>query len=461
MRAKYFKGLWIVLGVVFATGAGAVAWHRYQVETSPVQYRQEAVRRADLTVVVNATGTIEPEEVVDVGAQVVGMVQEFGVDPHQSGQPIDFLSQVDQGTVLARIDDAIYRARFERASALVEQSQAQLEQAQVNVRRAETDVVETQAKLRQAERDWARAQRLRPTQSISETEYDAAQTAYEVGKAAVEINQVAIEQQRAAERLAAKSLAVAQADLKEAQQNLAYTVIRSPVQGVIVDRRVNIGQTVVSSLNAPSLFLIAKDLKRLQVWASVNEADVGQIRPGQTVRFTVDTFPREAFVGTVKQIRLNATMTQNVVTYTVVVDTDNTSGRLMPYLTANVQFEADRRLQALLVPNAALRWSPLPAEIAPDYRNTATTETPESPSPPAGAPSAESAKHEIGTVWLTEGRFVRPVAVRLGQSDGIETEIVGGELGEGARVVVGEEAVAESGTSASPFSPQMFGGGRR
>src|SRR5207253_327322 len=137
----------------------------------------------------------------------------------------------------------------------------------------------------------------------------------------------------------------------------------------IVDRRVNVGQTVVASLNAPSLFLIAKDLTRLQIWTSVNEADIGQIHPGQPVSFTVDAHPSEKFRGMVSQIRLNATMTQNVVTYTVVVDCDNASGKLLPYLTANVQFEVSNRPNVLEVPNAALRWRPRPEQVTPEARD--------------------------------------------------------------------------------------------
>ena len=150
--------------------------------------------------------------------------------------------------------------------------------------------------------------------------------------------------------------------------NLGYCTIKSPVRGVIVDRRVNIGQTVVSSMSATSLFLIAKDLKHIQVWLSVNEADIGSISIGQSVTFTVDAFPNRLFHGEVGKIRLNATMTQNVVTYTVEVNTKNEDGKLLPYLTANAKFKIGRREGVLLVPNAALRWSPMPGQIAPEAR---------------------------------------------------------------------------------------------
>src|SRR5205814_7076430 len=177
---------------------------------------------------------------------------------------------------------------------------------------------------------------------------------------------------------ATANVGVAQATIKQTQSaletakiNLGYTTIVSPVKGVILDRRVNIGQTVVSSLNAPSLFLIAKDLKRLQVWASVNEADIGNVHSGQPVTFTVDAYPGRVFKGVVAadQPRLNASMTQNVVTYTVVVNTDNSDGKLVPYLTANLQFEISKHANVLLVPNAALRWKPSPNQVAPEARD--------------------------------------------------------------------------------------------
>ena len=146
--------------------------------------------------------------------------------------------------------------------------------------------------------------------------------------------------------------------MKEAKRNLEYCIIKAPVNGVVIDRKVNVGQTVVSNMSASSLFSIAKDLRKMEVWASVNEADIGGIRKGQSVSFTVDAFPREKFAGKVGKIRLNATMSQNVVTYVVEVATDNSSLRLLPYLSANLSFEVDRRDNALAVPNAALRFRP-------------------------------------------------------------------------------------------------------
>jgi HlyD family secretion protein len=279
-------------------------------------------------------------------------------------------------------------------------------------------------------------------------EYDARQAARAVSRAELRVSEAAIEQARANKLASEKVLLSTQAEQREAQKNLDYCVIRSPVKGVIIDRRVNVGQTVVSSLNAPSLFLIAKDLKRLQIWASVNEADVGRIRPGQSVRFTVDAFSGEVFRGAVTQVRLNATMTQNVVTYTVVVTTDNPDGKLLPYLTTNARFEIDRRLKTLLVPTAALRWQPLPHQIAPDIRDTIPEEQ-------------EERRVDVGTVWVEARGFVRPIEVKTGLSDGLVTEIVGGELREGQLVVVGEVRQGNGRGTTNPFTPNIIGGRRR
>ena len=281
----------------------------------------------------------------------------------------------------------------------------------------------------------------------------------------------------------------ATAALSVATTNLEYTTIKSPVKGTIIDRRVNIGQTVVASLQAPSLFLIAKDLSRVEIWASVNEADVGNIHVGQTVRFTVDMAPGQQFEGTVlKQgdyaARLNASMTQNVVTYTVVVGTKNPEVTLptgkkqllfLPYLTANLKFVIAEKTDALLVPNAALRYRPRADQIAPEYRAKAggKRKPSEAPAPDksgsekggsdkTGKSPAESAAHEFGTVWVKDGDYVKPVRVRIGYTDGIDTEILGGDLNETMEVIIGEGRTApQAPTDANPFGPPAFFKGKK
>jgi HlyD family secretion protein len=396
--------------IVFIIIVGVWKFHN-SASAEEVSYGTAEVKRGDLVITISATGTVEPEEVVDVGAQVAGRIIAFGKD--KNGHPIDYGSAVEEGMVLAQIDDALFADEVAIAT-------AQLQQAK--------------AKFDQAERDWGRAQKLGPSEALAESSYDAYKYAYDSAKADV---------------------ALAEATLSRSKQNLDYCTIKSPVKGVIIDRRVNIGQTVVASLNAPSLFLIAKDLKRMQVWVSVNETDIGSIRPGQPVSFTVDAFPGEFFQGEVGKIRLNATMTQNVVTYTVEVITDNSNGKLLPYLTANVEFEVGRSSNVLLVPNSALRWWPRSEQIAPKFRAAlASGEAANENSENNQQPSPESGVQ--GIVWVQQGSYVRPINVQVGKTDGTETEVQGSELKEGLRVIVGErQQQTNDGGTTNPFIPQI------
>jgi len=443
---KFLMKRAVSVAVVAAIIGAGGAWYLYRSDEQTVFYRTAAVERGDLLATISATGTVEPEEVVDVGAQVAGKINSFGQD--KNGKTIDYGSVVEEGTILAQIDDSLYAAD-------VAQSTAQLMQAKAGLQRDEADIEQMKAKLYQAQRDWERAQKLGPSEALAESSYDAYKSGYEIAKANVAVGEAAIAQAKA-------SVAQAEAVLQRSQRNLSYCTIKSPVKGVIIDRRVNIGQTVVSSLNAPSLFLMAKDLKRMQVWVSVNEADIGQIQPGQAVTFTADAYPGEVFLGEVGKVRLNANMTQNVVTYTVEVTTDNSSGKLLPYLTANVQFEMSRSRGVLLVLNATLRWSPRPEQVAAEYRaayldsndgNGRRTLSNNS----NGTASANGVE---GIVWVQEGNYVRPIKVRVGPSDGTMTEVEGKDLQEGLQAVFGEQQQAAGAKTTNPFTPQIMRGRR-
>ena len=465
----------VILVVLLGIGGAAAAWLTRGTEQTG-SFKTQPVTKGDIAATIGATGTVEPEEVIDVGAQVAGRITEFGKD--KNGKSIDYGSQIEQGMILAQIDPILYQSDLESAK-------AQFEQAQAGVARAQADLLQFQAKFNQAKRDWDRAQKLGPSDALAQVDYDAYQSAFESAKANIAVGDAAVTQ-------AEKSVAQAQASVDRAVRNLGYCTISSPVKGVIIDRRVNIGQTVVSSLNAPSLFLIAKDLTRMQVWASVNEADIGNIHPGQEVTFTVDAFPNRKFKGAVGKVRLNATMTQNVVTYTVEIVTDNSDGTLLPYLTANASFQIAKHEGVLMVPNAALRWSPSDTEqIAPDAREKylnkdgagagsgATTEPTtrrsnwQGPNNSRGSgSSAATGTGENGTserpsmgqrshgmIWLADGNFARPVRVRLGVTDGINTEVIADELKEGAPVIVGEATAGAGGAdeARNPFAPQFRG----
>ena len=349
MRGKLKVTVVTVIVVAAAGAAGAWAWHAHH-GAKPL-WRTGTVRKGNLMAMITATGTVEPEEVVDVGAQVSGQFLKFGTD--KNGKPIDYDSVVKSNDLLASIDTSLFQADVNLDKAVVDSDKAMEAQATANVEQMKAKEVE-------AEADWKRAQILGPSEALAPTTYDSYKANYEIAKANLNVAIAAVASANAATKQA-------QASLAKAQQTLDYCTIRSPVDGVIIDRRVNLGETVASSLNTPSLFLIAKDLTRIQVWASVNEADIGSIHTDQDVTFTVDAFSNRTFHGKVNKVRLNATMTQNVVTYTVEIDTDNADGKLLPYLTANVNFLTGEATNVLLVLNSALRWHPQKDLIAPQY----------------------------------------------------------------------------------------------
>jgi HlyD family secretion protein len=428
------KKIIIILILAGLAGGGGYAWYARSSGSKATTFRTAVAKRGNLSATINATGTLEPQDVVDVGAQVAGQIISFGTDPHDSSKLVDYRTQVEEGTVLARIDPTLY--------------QSQVDQAKANLVRAQADLLNMKSKLYQTERDWKRARQLGSGArgSIADVDYDTAEQAYLGSKSALGVGEATVKQNEAA--------------LKQAEINLGYTTIKSPVKGVIIDRRVNIGQTVVASLSTPSLFLIAKDLTKMQVWASVNEADVGQIKPGQNVHFTVDAFPGQTFRGVVGLVRYNATMTQNVVTYTVVVNVDNTNLKLLPYLTTNVEFEVKDLKDVLLVPNAALRWKPAVNQVAPDQRAAYAKDLRKRQAAKGSAEQApvklDKEKHDQGTVWVQDGAFVRSVNVTIGATDGVQTQIIGGDIKDGTTVVTGEVHQVSTDNTSNPFAPNLF-----
>ena len=392
------KVIWIVV-VLAAIGGGAWWWFsRPTSEAAPVAYKTAALTQGQATKTIRATGTIEPEDLIDIGAQITGQIMAFGTDV--DGREVDYCSVVKKGQLLARIDDVTYKAEVTIAQATLASAKAQLASAKA-------DVTQGTASLRQAERDWARAQKLGVGAALSQKDYDAYQSAY----------------------------AQAQAQLEKAERNLSYCDILSTVDGIVIDRRVNIGQTVTASMSTPSLFLVAKDLKKIEIWVPVNEADIGEIKVGQEVRFTVDAFPDKSFEGTVGRIRLNASMTSNVVTYTVEVTTDNPDGLLLPYLTANVSFVlAESEPDALLAPVAATRWKP-----------------------EGWTPPPELKGKDVIFVQDERGQ-PRAVPVTLGVSDDVRVAIVAEGLAPGDAVITGTmtpiEVQQATAAGENPFLPQ-------
>jgi HlyD family secretion protein len=343
--------------------------------------------RGPIAARVTATGTLSPLVEVQVGSQVSGRIQELLVD---------FNDAVTRGQVIARIDPRLFETEVARA-------RANLSAADAAVARARADLTDARLKHERASGLYARGMG-------AKADADTALASYEAAQAALASAEAAREQARAA--------------LAQAETNLGYTTIYSPIDGVVISRDVDVGQTVAASLQTPTLFTIAEDLRKMEVHTHVAEADVGRLAPGLAVEFGVDAWPGERFHGTVKEVRYAPETVQNVVTYDAVVAVDNAGLKLRPGMTAEVVFLVEERADALTVPNAALRFVP-PAELL---------ERVEAPPEEAGGASR--------VLWVLDGGAPRPVRVRLGITDGRNTEVAGGGLAAGDRVITGMTAGA-------------------
>lgn len=308
---------------VVVIAALAVGWHFWHKRGQAAEggYRTETVQRGDIRVAISSTGTLSAITTVTVGSQISGQVTQVLAD---------YNSPVKKGQVLAVIDPSTYEAQIRQGEAQIASAQAQLRQAQ--------------ATLRNATLDYQRKSDLGRQQLVARSDVDLARTAMEQAQAQVNSAQAAIRQQTAS--------------TQTTRVNLERTVIRSPVDGVVLTRKIEPGQTVAASLQAPELFTIAEDLSKMKIELSVDESDIGQVKVGQTVSFTADAFPDRRFRGTVEQVRLAATTNNNVVTYPVVVTVDNSDGTLLPGLTVNAEIEVSKRTNVLKLANAALRFKP-------------------------------------------------------------------------------------------------------
>jgi HlyD family secretion protein len=324
----------IGLLIVAAIGAGAGAYYikrgnpEIQIVTSPVT-------RGDVIDTVGATGTLQAVTTVQVGSQVSGNIQWLGAD---------FNSIVKKGQVVARLDPSLFQAQLE-------QSRANLMQARANLTKAQSDLERTKVQLIDAQQKYARANELSERSLLPQSELDSAKIAVDTAQAQLAAQQATVSQATAA-------VSQSQASVNQNQVNLDHTIITAPIDGIVTQRSVDVGQTVAASMQAPTLFVIAADLTKMQVNANIDEADVGRIRPGQHVTFRVDAYPTETFEGSVSQIRLQPVVVQNVTTYGTVIEVPNQQLKLKPGMTANVKVEIAKRSDVLRVPNAALRFRP-------------------------------------------------------------------------------------------------------
>jgi len=400
------RNLFIAGAALLVLGSGFVAWKWLGPVADAAPYKLAKVERGALTAAVSATGTLNPVVSVQVGSQVSGQIKEILVD---------FNSTVTQGQLIARIDPETFQHR-------VRQAEADLDAARsaVNVQRAQQ--LQAKVNLMEAERDFERKKTLVEKNFISSAERDKAQTTLDAARAQA---QVAEAQAKNSEALVRQR----EAQLAQAKVDLDRTAIRSPVDGIVVKRSVDTGQTVAASLQAPELFIIAKNLTDMQVETSIDEADVGRVRLGQKATFTVDAFPGRSFEGEVMQVRKAAQVVSNVVTYTVIVSAANPNLNLLPGMTANVRIVTAQKDSVLKVPNAALRFKPpqQPEEAKGGDARAARS---------AKAPG-EPGKGRSGKVWVPGASGPRAVDVRLGITDGSATELLSEEPAEGTEVIVG------------------------
>lgn len=441
-KKKTKRNVYLILALLATLGAVYYFFFREEAATT-VAYRYSSLERGNITKGVTATGTLQATKTVQVGSQVSGTITELYAD---------FNSTVSKGQVLARLDPTFYEAAVAEARA---------------------NLTKAQAEYSNNEREEARAKDLVSSQLISQAEYDLVKTKLLNSRATVD--QV-------------------KAQLERSQVNLGYTIIRSPISGTVVSREVDIGQTVAASLNAPVIFKIAEDLNKMQVAANIDEADIGQVKDGLDVKFTVDAYPGETFNGKVLQTRINPTVTQNVVTYSVIIDANNNEGKLLPGLTATVNIVADSRQDVLRVPNAALRFNPdgqssgrgsgAGAGTGGGTGGGQRTQSGGQSGTQTGNPqSGATAQAEGGqrgqdrgqrtpTIYIkstaknAEGKAsLVPIKVKLGLTDGAFTEILSSEptLKAGDSIAVGTQAAVSPNATASgggqPGAMPMGGGG--
>ena len=508
-----------IVAAILAAGAAAFGWR--SARGSVPNYRLAKIERGGITAAVSATGTVNPVTAVQVGSQVSGQVQEIYVD---------FNSEVKKNQVIARIDPQSFALRVSQAMADLEAARATVLTQRANVAALQAEVSRAKVNLADAEREFQRNKMLQEKNFVSVAVLDKAEFAWRTAQEQVKTAQAQLAVGESQVRNVEAVVKQRDSQLSQAKVDLERTTIRAPVDGTVIKKTVEPGQTVAASLQAPELFVIAQDLRRMQVDTSIDESEIGRVREGQSATYTVDSFPGRTFQGTVGQVRKAALVVQNVVTYTAVISTSNPNLELFPGMTANVRIVVDTRENVLKMPNAALRYRPAGAadareagaapaeggkadgkgrggaqaaeatrerlvkELALNAEQQArlesiTRETREKIQALAADDQAERrrqaerlraesrariaeilnpeqrARYEqmsggrsglstAGRVWVLDnaGR-PRAVNVRTGLSDGTYTQLVGGDLQEGAQVIVGMQSGAKA-------PPQTKGGPR-
>jgi HlyD family secretion protein len=453
------KVIWIIVALVIVTGVILGLTVLKNGKNGEIKYRTEAIGRGDIEALVVTSGSLNPIETIDIGAQVSGKVEKLYAD---------FNTAVKQGQIVAELDQEQQKMKIQQNEASYQTRSASLEQAKVG--------------LQTSEKAFERAKALFAKNLLSVEEMDAAEAAYLNAKSALMSSQA--------------SLAQAKSTLDQSKIDLGYCIIRSPVDGVVITRKVNIGQTLQSSFTAPVLFQVATDLTKMKVECDVDESDIGKVKEGQKVRFTVEAYPNETFNGVVAQVRVSPTTVQNVVTYTTIVNVENPEKKLLPGMTATVSMIVGEAKNVLRVPNAALRFTPTMtpeemAKIQQEMRDRFMAQrqaqggqpgaAPQGGSQPtaapqgAGAPAAAGGQRPEGQggrqgggqnrqqmprVWVQDqdGKL-KMVMLRTGVSDTSYSEIVRSELKEGDVVILGTMSATSTTASGPGMGGMMFMGG--
>ena len=377
------------------------AWYVVKKENGGPQYKTAVVHREDVEATVTATGTVNAVTTVLVGTQVSGTINALYVD---------YNSLVKKGQLLAQIDPAMF--------------QAQVNQAKANLLNAEANLKKSEASLTDARRTYERNKQLIAKNFIAQSDVDTSETNVQTNVAQIESSRALVLQNKAA--------------LDQAQTNLRYTKILSPVNGIVISRNIDVGQTVAASFQTPTLFTIAEDLTKMQIDTSVDEADIGNVKVGQEVRFTVDAYPDTNFTGKVFEIRNAAVIVQNVVTYDVVVQVSNNDLKLKPGMTANVSIITARRNGVVVVPNSALRFHP--QDQGSESSNVQKRPAKENRGP---------------AVWILEDNKPKKIQITVGISDGSFTQVTSGPLKEGQDVIVATVGQSDQSQNAGR-APRFF-----
>lgn len=359
-------------------------------KSGQVKYISEPIKKRTITQIVEATGTIQPINTVSIGSQVSGLIQEIYVD---------YNSEVEKGQLLAQIDTSLF--------------EAQLNQSVANINNAKATLAKNQAVLAYDEKTYKRYKNLYARNLVSKNDLDSAESAYKSDLAQVSAAKASIMQ--------------AQAAYDTASANMRYTKITSPVKGIVISKEVEVGQTVAASFQTPTLFEVAEDLTKMQIETSVSEADIGKVKEGQTVEYTLDGYPDSIFYGKVTQVRLSPTTESNVVTYTVIIEVENEDGKLLPGMTANVSIITDKSENVLTVPNSALKFT-----IADNKQ-----------------------KYDKRGLWIdVKGKPTR-INIEIGATDDSYTEVISDEIKEGDLVYIGSSQNGKSGNSKQMMPPRL------